>query len=139
MISFRVTTFVQFYSIKAVLNILLHCVHNFNENLKTLYSKLVTNNDFEHKSYDARQHVLSYSGLLKLCSDKLLNCKFQIMHLTSQVDNIFATLDQPNLKCTKRGLIPSLFNFLFRISNCAEEIHAIQNNMAIFKKSRYLR
>ena len=38
--------------------------------------------------------------------------KFQITQLTSQVDNIFATLDQSNLQHTKWGIIHSLFNFL---------------------------
>ena len=77
--------FFQFDSTKAALNILLHYAHDFNENLKTLYSKLVTNNDFDHKSY-ARQHILTYSALLKLCSNKLVDCKFQITQLTSQIN-----------------------------------------------------
>ena len=98
---------------KAALSILLKYAHNFNENLKTLYSKLVTNNDFDHKLYDARQHILSYLGLLKLCSNKHADGKFQITQLTSQVDDIFATLDQSNSKHTKRGIIHSLFNFFF--------------------------
>ena len=51
---FTVTTFFQFDSMKAALSILLHYAHDFNENLKILYSKLVTNNDFDHKSYDVR-------------------------------------------------------------------------------------
>ena len=72
----RVTMFFQFDSIKAALSILLHYTHDFDENMKILYSKLVTNNDFDHKSYDARQCSLTYSALLKLCSDKLTDCKF---------------------------------------------------------------
>ena len=51
---FRVTTFFQFKSTKASLEILLQYVHDFQDNLKTLYSKFVTNNDFYHKSYDVR-------------------------------------------------------------------------------------
>ena len=31
--------------------------HDFNENMKTVYSILFTNNDFTHKSYDARTHI----------------------------------------------------------------------------------
>ena len=91
---FRVTTFFQFNSTKAALSILFHYAHDFNENLKTLYSKLVTNNDFDHKTYDVNQHILTYLDLLKLYSDELPDCKFQIMHFTSQINNIFATLDQ---------------------------------------------
>ena len=49
---FSVTTFFQFKSTKAALQILLHYMHDFEENLKTLYSKLVTSNNFDHKSYD---------------------------------------------------------------------------------------
>ena len=47
----RVTTFFQFESTKAALEILLQYAHDFKENLKTLYSKVVTNNDLGHKSY----------------------------------------------------------------------------------------
>ena len=61
---FTVTTFFQFKSTKAALDILLQYMHNFNKNLKALYSKLDTNNDFDHKSYDVRQHVLTYLALL---------------------------------------------------------------------------
>ena len=51
---------------KAALSILLQYAHDFDKNLKTLYSKLVTNNDFNYKSCDARQHILSCLALLKL-------------------------------------------------------------------------
>ena len=44
---------------KAALEILVQHAHNFDKNLKTLNSKLVTNNDFYHKSYDVRC-VLTY-------------------------------------------------------------------------------
>ena len=50
---------------------------------------------------------------LYLNSDKLVDCKFQITQLTSQVDNIFTTLDQSYPKCSIRGIIHSLFNFYF--------------------------
>ena len=39
---FGVTTFFQFESTKASLEILLQYMHDFDENLKTLYSKLST-------------------------------------------------------------------------------------------------
>ena len=133
---FQVTTFLQFDSTKAALSILLHYAHDFDENLKTLYSKLVTNNNFDHKSYDERQHSLTYLALLKLCSDELPDCKFHILQLTNQVNNIFATLDQTNPKCTKWGIIHSLFNLLFGGSNSTEEIYAIKNNMAILEENQ---
>ena len=72
---FRVTTLFQFDTTKAALSILLHYAHDFDENQKTLYSKLVTNNNFDHKSYDVRQHILTYFALLKLCSDELMDFK----------------------------------------------------------------
>ena len=52
-------------------------MHNFNKNLQTLYSKLVTNNVSDSKSYNERQCILSYSALLKVSSDDLADCKFQ--------------------------------------------------------------
>ena len=76
---FRVTTFFQFKSTNAALEILLHYVNDFNKNLKTLYSKLVSNNNFDHKLYDERQNILTYFILLKLCTDELMDCKSQIM------------------------------------------------------------
>ena len=60
------------------------------------------------------------------------------MQLSSKVDNIFDTPDQSNPKCTKRGVIHSLFNFLFGNSNGAEEIEAIKNNMTILKENQGL-
>ena len=56
---FRVTTFFQFKSTKAALQILPKYVHDFEENLKTLYLKLVSSNDFDHKSYDVGQRTWS--------------------------------------------------------------------------------
>ena len=84
---FRVTTFFQFDSTKSTLNILLEYAHDLDKNLKT-HAKLVTNNNYDHKSYDARQWIISYSALLKWCSDELSDCKLQIAQLTSQVNNI---------------------------------------------------
>ena len=83
-----------------------------------------------------RQCILTYSALLKLCSDELVDCKLQIMQLTSQINNIFATLDQTGPKCAKRGIIHSLFNFLFGNPNSSEEINAIKNNMAILEENQ---
>ena len=61
---------------------------------------------------------------------------FKSLQLTSQLDNIFATLHLSNPKCTKRCIIHSLFNFLFGNSNHAKEIEAIKNNMAILKENQ---
>ena len=57
-----------------------------------------------------------------------LNCKVQI-----QLNNIFTSLNQLKHNCTKRGIIHSLFNFLFGTSSSAEEVIAIKNNMKILK------
>ena len=73
----------------------------------------------------------TYSGF-----EELADCKFQIMQLTKQVDNIFTTLDLSNPKHTKRGIIHFLFNILFGKSNSAKEIKAIKNNMAILKENQ---
>ena len=50
---FRITNFFQFDSTKSALNTLLEYTQDLDENLKTLYSKLVTNNYYDHKTYDA--------------------------------------------------------------------------------------
>ena len=63
------------------------------------------------KSDDERQYILSYSTLHKLCSDELMDCKYQITQLATQVDHNFATLDQSDPKHSKRGIIHSLWNF----------------------------
>ena len=52
---FLVTTFFQFDSTKVALTILLQYAHNFNENLKTLCSKLVINNVFDSRSHNKRE------------------------------------------------------------------------------------
>ena len=52
---FRVTTFFQFTSTNTVLCILLQYAHDFENNLTTLYLKLVEDNDIDQKSYDVRQ------------------------------------------------------------------------------------
>ena len=91
------------------------------------------NNNYNHKSYDTNQWNLSYLPLLTLCSDEIPDCKLQITELNSQVNNIFTKLDQSKHNCTKRGIIHSLFNFLFGTSSSAEEITAINNNMEILK------
>ena len=85
---FRITTFFQFDSSKITLSILLQNGHDFDKYLKTLYSKLVINNIFHSKSHNERQCILSYSALLRLSSEELVNHKVQIVQLTIQVDNI---------------------------------------------------
>ena len=135
---FKVTKFFQFNSTEVALNILLQYGHDFHENLETLYSKLVINNIFDSRSYNKRQCILSYSALLNSSFEELADCKVQIMQLTSQVDNIFATLDQSYPKCTRRGIIHSLFKFLFGNSNSADEIEAIKVNMAVLKENQDL-
>ena len=129
---FRVTTFFQSESTKAALEILLHYAHDFCKNLKTQYSKLLTNNDFDHKSYDVRQCILTYFALLKLCTDELTDCKSQIKQLSTQINNIFATLEQTGPKYTKRGIIHSI-QFLVFDPNSSAEIKAIKTNMAILE------
>ena len=109
---------------------------DFDKKLKTLYSVLVTNNDFDHKSYDVRQYILTYLSLLKLCSDELMDCILQIMELTSEIKNIFAILDHTDTKLAKRGVIHLLFNFLFGNPNSAEEINTFKNNMAILEENQ---
>ena len=130
---FRVTTFFKFDSTKSALNTLLEYAKGLDGNLKTLYWKLVTNNNYDHKSYDANQQNLSYSALLTLCSDQILDFKLQIADLKIKLNNIFTTLDQSKHKHPKGGIIHSLFSFLFGTSSSAEEIAAIKNNMEIFK------
>ena len=49
------TKFFQFKSTKSTQNTLLKYTQDLDENLKTLYSKLVTNNNYYHASYDANQ------------------------------------------------------------------------------------
>ena len=83
---FRIPTF--FTSTKTALQILLQYTHEFKDNLTTLYSKLVDENDIDHNSYDVRQCVLMYSALLKLCTDERIDCKSQIHQLTTQFDCI---------------------------------------------------
>ena len=53
----RVTTSFQFTTTKMSLQTLLQYVHDFKDSLRILYSKLVNNNDCDHKSYDVRQCV----------------------------------------------------------------------------------
>ena len=76
-----------------------------------------------------------YSALLILCTDELTDHKSQITQLTSQVNHIFATLDQTNTKCAKRGIMYSLFDFLFGNPNSSAEINFIKNNMAILEEN----
>ena len=107
-----VTTFFHFASTKTALQILFQYVHDFQDNLTTLYSKLVDDNDIDPKSYDVRQHVITFSALLKLCMDEVTDCKSQINQLTTQFKCILITLDETedtNWKPTKRGIVHALF------------------------------
>ena len=83
-----------------------------------------------------RQHVLNYLGLLKFCTDGLTDCKSQIMQLTTQINNIFATLNQTGQIHAERGIIHFLFNFLFGNPNSLAEINAVKNNMAILEENQ---
>ena len=107
-----------------------------DENLKTLYSKLVTYNDINHKSYDVRQCILTYLALLKICTDELMDCKLQMIQLTTQINNICDHLDQTGPKHAKRSIIHSLFNFLFGDPDSSAEINGIKNNMAILEENQ---
>ena len=123
---FRVTTFFQFESTKVALEILLQYMHCFGENLKTLYLKLATDNELDHKSYDVRQCLLTYWALLKLYTDELMDCKSHIAQLTTQDNNIFSTLDQTSPKPAKRGIIQSLAYILFGDANSSADINTIK-------------
>ena len=105
---FRVTTFFQFASSQTALQILLQYSYDFEANLTTLISKLVDENDIDHKAYNIRQWVLMYSTLQTLCKDELIDCKFQINQLTTQVNCILTILHQKKdikPKCTKCSII----------------------------------
>ena len=91
------------------------------------------NNNYDHKSYDARHQILFYSASLTLYSDEISDCKLQIAELNSQVNNIFSTLAQSKHNHAKRGIIHSLFNFLFGTSSSVDERTAIKTNMEILK------
>ena len=129
---FRVTTFLQFDSTKFSLNLLLQYTQDLEENIKTLFTKLVTDNHCQ-KTYDTGQQNVIYASLLTSCSNKLNNSKCQIIYLHTQLCEIFNTLNQLNHSHTKCGIIHSLFNFLFDTTNSTEEITAIKNNMEILK------
>ena len=51
---FRVTTFFQFNSTKSSLNLLLQYAQDLEEDIKTLYTELVTDNH-NQKTYDTAQ------------------------------------------------------------------------------------
>ena len=70
---------------------------------------------------------------LTSCSDEILDCKLQITDLNIQLNNIFTTLDHLKHNHAKRGIIHSIFNFLFGTSSSVEEMTAIKNNMEILK------
>ena len=76
------------------------------------------------------------AALLISCSDEILDCKLQITDLNMQLNNIFTILDHLKHNHTKRGILHSLFNFLFGTSSSMEEITAIKNNMEILKGNK---
>ena len=65
-----------------------------------------------------------------------MDCRSQIIQLTTQINHIFATVDQTSPKHAKRGLIHSLFNFLFCNPNSSAELNSIKNNMAILEENQ---
>ena len=77
-----------------------------------------------------------YSALLRLCTDELTDCNSQITQLTTQINHIFASLDQTNPKHAKRGIMHSLFYFLFGNPNSFAEINSIKNNMTILEENQ---
>ena len=136
---FRVTTFFQLTSTKSILQILPQFAHDFKDNLTTLYSKLVDDNNIDHKSYDVKQCVITYSVLLKLNMDELTDCKSKINQLINQFNCILTNLDQiedTNPKRTKNGVIHSLLNLLFGDLNSLADIESIKNNMATLEENQ---
>ena len=89
----RISTFFNFALTKNCITTFASVCMGFSRQPNTSVSKLVDDND--HKSYDIKQRVLTYSTLLKLCTDKLTDCRSQINQLTTQVNCILTTLDQP--------------------------------------------
>ena len=72
---FRVTTFLPVWFHQNAWNTLPIYGQELDANVKTLYSKLVNNNNNDHKSYDANQWNSSPSALLTTCSDEISHCK----------------------------------------------------------------
>ena len=89
---FRVTIFFQFGSTKSSLNILLQYTQNLEENIQTLYTKLVTNYD-NQKTYKAPQRNLTYVSLLTSFSQELNNYRCKMIVLYTQLHNMFNTSD----------------------------------------------
>ena len=121
---FRVTIFFQFTSTETALKFFLQYRHDFKDNLNY------------HKSYDVRQHVLTYSALLKLCTDELTDCKSKLPSWLLMLITFSLPYIKPAQKCTKRGIIHSLFNFLFGNQNKLADINSIKNNMAILEENQ---
>ena len=134
---FSATTFFQFTSTKTALQILLQYAWDFENNLTTLYAQLIS--DDNQKSYNVRKWVLTYSAHLKLCTDEFADCKSQINQLTTKANWILTTLDQTkdtNPKHNKRGVIHSIFNFLFGDTNGSADIEAIKDNMTMLQENQ---
>ena len=47
-------------------------------------------------------------ALLKLCTDELMDCKLQIIELTTQINKIFSTKSETDPKHAKSGIIHSI-------------------------------
>ena len=75
---FRITIFFKFGSTKSSLNILLQYAQGLEENIQTLHTRLVTNND-NQKSYKATQRNITYASLLTSCSQEVNNYKCKII------------------------------------------------------------
>ena len=145
---FRVTMFFQFGCTKSSLNILLQYTKNLEENIQTLYTKLVTNYN-NQKIYEASHWNLTYLSLLIFngtwfmypsltsCSEELSNYRSQMLMLYMQLYNMSNTSAQSKHSHTKCAIIHSLFNFLFGTSSSTEEINAIKYNMEILKGNQY--
>ena len=60
---------------------------------------------------------------------KFWTVKIKITDLNMQLNNVFNTLNNSKHNQTKKGIMHSLFNFLFGTSSSTDEITAIKNNM----------
>ena len=93
---FRVTTFFQFGSIKFSVNILLQYAQELEENIQTLYTKLVTNY-YNQKTLKAPERNLTYVFLLTSCFQELNNYRCQMIVLYTQLYNMFNTSNSQNI------------------------------------------
>ena len=80
------------------------------------------------------QCIISHCGM----SDRHIKCKFHAYRSSgnTQINNVFATLDQTGPKHAKRGIIHSLFNFLLGDPNSSAKINPFKNNLAILEENQ---